>query len=175
MRRTFCKFHLPGSLANYYSYSKIIFQFIFFDIETVINFFTMGSTVNNLEDKKPYNSFHLAKLIIFNIFAGVFDNFLKVLGNRIWNNLLPVTSTVKRCIVVVSTWSRTAMLTLTAPPLLLSISMLNFSIQVNICHKLFIYLNPTSISIAPLLSPSHHIRTMDISRLLNLLIWGLGH
>jgi len=36
--------------------------------------------------------------------------------------------------------------------LLLSVPMLNFSIQVNIYHNLFIYLNPTGISIAPYVS-----------------------
>jgi hypothetical protein len=44
---------------------------------------------------------------------------------------------------------------LTAAPFLLSTFMLNFSIQVNICHELFIYLNPTSISIASKIGHSH--------------------
>jgi len=57
----------------------------------------------DLEEKKPYNSFHLAKYIILNIFVGVLDKYIKVLADRIYKNPLPVVATAKRCIFAIDT------------------------------------------------------------------------
>jgi len=58
----FCKFGWQGSLDNYRSYSKIKIKIKIkiFDIETVINFFTVRCWRLHLEEKKSYDSFHFA-------------------------------------------------------------------------------------------------------------------
>jgi hypothetical protein len=59
----------------------------------------MWSWSTQLEEKKPYNSFHFSKYIILNICTDVFYKDLKVLGDKTSKNLLCVVAIAKRCIL----------------------------------------------------------------------------